>query len=242
MRRMSIMVWLVWVLVAFGCGSLPFAVWLGKWNGVDIRTVGSGNPGASNLGRAVGKKWGLLCFALDVLKGLLPVLAFKGLGWLRASTGLRWVEAVADPMWQGGAYQLHTALAGQWVAIGLAAVLGHMFSPWLRFKGGKGVATGLGAALGLAPFVTLPGVVCGVVWVVVAKLTGYVGLSSCIAAGLLPALTAVNCWWLGVERGPAWVFVSLSAVLAALVIVRHRSNLVRTVRGTEPKAKWTGRG
>ncbi|MEM8783379.1 MAG: glycerol-3-phosphate acyltransferase [Planctomycetota bacterium] len=229
-----------WVL-AFGCGSVPFAVILGRVKGVDIRKVGSGNPGATNLGREVGRKWGFLCFVLDLVKGLLPVLAFKGVGIARAGTGWDWVEAVADGSWSGGVEHLSTTLAAQWVGLGLAAVLGHMFSPWIGFKGGKGAATGLGAALGLFPFVTLPGLVCGAVWVVSSKLSGYIGVSSCLASSLLPILTLVNGNRLGLASGPLMVFVGLTALLAALVIVRHRGNLQRTFKGTEPKAAWTGR-
>ncbi|MEM7576651.1 MAG: glycerol-3-phosphate 1-O-acyltransferase PlsY [Planctomycetota bacterium] len=225
--------------VAFLCGSIPFAVLIGRAKGVDIRKVGSGNPGATNLGRAIGKKWGLLCFGLDVGKGLVPVLGF-GL-WLGAMT-------VLDQLaFSGGASGVFsgvisgTVWAWQWVGLAIAAVIGHMFSPWLGFKGGKGAATGLGASLGLFPFVTVPGVICGLVWVVVAKATGYVGLSSCLAAALLPVLTAVSGLVMGLALPPLMVFVSLTALLAALVIVRHRGNLQRLVKGTEPKAAWTGK-
>ncbi|MEM1026706.1 MAG: glycerol-3-phosphate 1-O-acyltransferase PlsY [Planctomycetota bacterium] len=236
--------WIVYGIawaVAFLCGSIPFAVLIGRAKGVDIRKVGSGNPGATNLGRALGKKWGLLCFGLDVGKGLVPVFGFQIIGLLRALTGWYWVEVIADPMWQGGVYQLTAPLAGQWVGLAVAAVMGHIFSPWLGFKGGKGVATGLGASLGLFPFVTLPGVACGIVWLITAKLTGYVGLSSALAAALLPILTAVSGLLFGLSLGPLAVFVGLTALLAALVIVRHRGNLQRTFNGTEPKAAWTGR-
>ncbi|MEM1097944.1 MAG: glycerol-3-phosphate 1-O-acyltransferase PlsY [Planctomycetota bacterium] len=227
--------------LAFLCGSIPFAVLIGRAKGVDIRKVGSGNPGATNLGRTLGRKWGVFCFVLDLGKGLLPVFAFQVIGFLRAATGLGWVEAVADPMWQGGSYQLTTELSGQWIGLGVAAVLGHMFSPWIGFKGGKGAATGLGAVLGVFPFVTLPGVICGLVWVALSKLTGYVGLSSCLSAAILPVLTGLNGWRLGLERGPMLVFVGLTALLATLVIVRHRGNLRRLLAGTEPKAAWTGK-
>ena len=231
--------------LAFLSGSIPFAVLIGRAKGVDIRKVGSGNPGATNLGRAVGKKWGLLCFVLDLMKGLVPVL-FVGLGTQNligvdffidnGTPTVMTFHEEADPM--------SAVFAGQWVGLSLAAVLGHMFSPWLGFRGGKGVATGLGGALGLFPYVTLPGVVCGVVWVIAAKLTGYVGLSSCLAAALLPVLTGLSAWWLGLAEaswGAWWVLVGFTALLAALVIVRHRGNLKRLLSGTEPKAAWTGK-
>ncbi len=235
---MSLGVYFLCWLVAFLCGSIPFAVLIGKTQGVDIRTIGSGNPGATNLGRAVGKKWGLLCFLLDVGKGLVPVLAFGGVlliadlrhdfnpnlasDFLPTTTGIGW--------------------ALQWVGLAAAAVLGHVFSPWLSFKGGKGVATSLGAALGLFPFVTVPGVVCGLTWVTVAKTTGYVGLASICAALLLPVLTLFCTLGFGLGIGPVAVFVGFTTLLAALVIWRHRGNLARLRAGTEPKAKWTGKG
>ena len=238
--------------LAFLSGSIPFAVLIGRAKGVDIRKVGSGNPGATNLGRALGRKWGLTCFVLDVLKGLVPVLGFgMVLFWVLT----KHVDAneFMQIDWAGTSYgKTHSGTnaiyffpttidAVQWLGVALAPVIGHMFSPWLGFKGGKGVATGLGAALGLFPYVTLPGVVCGVVWFVCAKLTGYVGLASCLAAALLPVLTAVNGVRLGLDRGPLLVFVGLTALLALLVILRHRANLRRLLSGTEPKAAWTGK-
>ncbi len=230
---MSWQAYLVWFVAAFLSGSIPFAVLIGRAKGVDIRKVGSGNPGATNLGRTAGKKWGFVCFVLDVLKGLLPVLAF-GFVLMVRDFGHAWNG-------QGEAPTEGFGWALQWVGLALAAVLGHMFSPWLKFKGGKGAATGLGSALGLFPFVTVPGVVGGLVWLAVAKTTGYVGLASCVAAASLPILTLINTTALGLGPGPVAVFVGITALLAALVIWRHRGNLKRLRAGTEPKAKWTGK-
>ena len=210
--------WLLWLFGAFLAGSIPFAVLLGRAKGVDIRQHGSGNPGATNLGRAVGKKWGLLCFVLDVLKGLIPVLLCGRLLELGATPGP----------------------AIQWVLVAVAAVTGHIFSPWLKFKGGKGVATGLGATLGLFPVVTLPALAAFGLWYAVARVTGYVGLASSAAAASLPLLTAGNAQRLGFTVGQTTVFTGLTALLAALVIWRHRGNLARIRAGTEPKARWTG--
>ena len=231
---MAIEMWLIWMAAAFLAGSIPFAVLIGKAKGVDIRQHGSGNPGATNLGRAVGKKWGVICFVLDVGKGLLPVMAFGF--WLAVrdfshsfNPGLN-----SDPT-EG------TRWAFQWVFIAVAAVCGHIFSPWLGFRGGKGVATGLGATLGLFPIVTIPGVIAFVIWYAVCKATGYVGLASVIAAASLPVLTGVNGLVLGLTGGEIAVFTGLTALLAALVILRHRGNLARLRAGTERKAAWTGR-
>ena len=225
MRGMTTGVYLIWVSAAFLSGSIPFAVLLGRLKGVDIRKIGSGNPGATNLGRAVGRKWGFLCFVLDVLKGLLPVLLASLLAF----------EPLAETE-NGGVVP-----AMQWVGIAIAAVCGHIFSPWLGFKGGKGVATGLGSTLGLFPVVTLAGVVAFVVWLGVAKWTGYVGLASVVAALSLPLVTGVNGYLLELSPESLAVFVALTALLAALVVYRHRGNLARIRAGTEPKAGWTGR-
>lgn len=231
---------MAWVL-AFLSGSIPFAVLIARAKGVDILKVGSGNPGATNLGRALGRKWGVVCFVLDVAKGLLPVVAFQVLGLLRAGAGWDWVETVADPMWQGGTRHLTWQLTAQWIGLGLAGVLGHMFSPWIGFRGGKGGATGLGAMLGVFPYVTLPALVAGLFWLICVKVSGYVGLSTCLAAGILPVLTALSALRLGLPAQPSMVLIGLTSALALLVIFRHRANLRRLFSGTEPKAAWTGR-
>lgn len=240
-ESMALQVWAIWLVGAFVCGSIPFAVILGKLNGVDIRTLGSGNPGASNLGRQVGKKWGIFCFVLDVGKGLVPVLGFA----------LAWKHLLPNAMKVGANGVIYSSydtmiytptwIAFQWVLIAVAAVLGHVFSPFLKFKGGKGVATGLGATLGLFPIVTVPGVLAFVIWYAVCKISGYVGLASVIAAASLPITTILAGLVLGLSAGEIAVFAGLTALLAALVIVRHSGNLARIRAGTEPKAAWTGR-
>ena len=240
-ESMAVEVWAIWLIGAFLCGSIPFAVILGKLNGVDIRKLGSGNPGASNLGRQVGKKWGICCFVLDVGKGLVPVLAFIGFA---INTNINATHA-----WEAAGYPKDFEIRGeqnvtlylQWVLIAVAAVLGHVFSPFLKFRGGKGVATGLGATLGLFPVVTIPGVLAFVIWYAVCKISGYVGLASVIAAASLPVTTVIAGLTLKLSGGEIAVFASLTGALAALVIVRHRGNLARIRAGTEPKAAWTGR-
>lgn len=238
---MAIHVWAIWLLGAFVCGSIPFAVILGKLHGVDIRKLGSGNPGASNLGRQVGRKWGVFCFVLDVGKGLVPVVGFA----------IFWKQFLPDGMVLGDHGVVYTPydstaytptwIALQWVLVAVAAVLGHVFSPFLKFRGGKGVATGLGATLGLFPVVTVPGVLAFVIWIAVCKITGYVGLASVIAAASLPITTIVAGLILNLSVGEIAVFAGLTALLAALVIFRHRGNLARLRAGTEPRAGWTGR-
>ncbi len=228
-------------LAAFLVGSIPFAVILGRLNGVDVRTIGSGNPGATNLGRALGRKWGALCFVLDVGKGLIPTLAF-GLVVLVLSVrhGMGFATDIPEPA--RPIESLGSWLAIQWVLIAIAAVAGHIFSPFLKFKGGKGVATGLGATLGLFPIVTIPAVIAFAIWYAVCKITGYVGLASVIAAGVLPILTALNGLVIGFKPAEVAVYAGFTALLAALVIARHKANIKRLLAGTEPKAAWTGKG
>lgn len=209
--------WLVWLLAAYLIGSVPFGLLIGLARGVDIRKAGSGNVGATNAGRVLGRKWGLLCFALDVLKGLGPVLAY----------------GVVHELTVGGAGDAAAAL--QWLAVAAAAVIGHIFPVWLKFRGGKGAATGLGVVLGVWPVLTVPGIVAAALWVVLLKKYGYVSLASIVAAAAMPVLTLVA----GVlaERSPdvVAVYVAVTAVLALLVALRHRSNIVRLRAGTEPR-------
>ncbi|MEM6550512.1 MAG: glycerol-3-phosphate 1-O-acyltransferase PlsY [Planctomycetota bacterium] len=209
----------LWLGLAYLAGSIPFALLLGFTRGVDIRKEGSGNVGATNLGRACGKTLGLTCFALDVLKGLAPVLAF----------GL-----LANP---GNS----ATAAALWMALGAAAVLGHVFPVWLKFKGGKGVATSLGVMLGFWPVLTGPAVAALLIWFVVTKTTGYVGLASVVAAAALPPLAVISGLLLNLTPAALAIYAGVCVALALLVIIRHRSNLARIRQGTEDKAQWAKR-
>lgn len=176
--------------VGYGVGSVNPAAIIARLRGTDLRAIGSGNPGATNAGRAFGWPVGVLVGVLDVLKGFLPVLAFQLLGAPVAA-----------------------------LVAGLAAVLGHVTSPWLRGRGGKGVATSLGAVLAVQPLWAVPVlVVFGVVLVVTRR----VGISSVSGAlMLIPAALLVH------DR-PAEV--AFAVALAALVVVRHRRNLAEVAR------------
>ena len=213
--------WLIWVLIAYLCGSVPFAVVLGRLRGVDVRKVGSGNVGATNVGRTLGRRWGVLCFLLDALKGLIPV---AGSGTALGVIG-RW-DLPTTPTWQ-------------WLAVAVAAVLGHIFPFWLRFRGGKGIATGLGVLLGFWPILTVPALIATVTWLVVIAASRYPSLASMSSALSLPvtllALAAVRGDGLP-GRVPLLV---VTTALALLVVVRHRTNIARLRAGTEPKV---GRG
>ncbi|MBI1336004.1 MAG: glycerol-3-phosphate 1-O-acyltransferase PlsY [Phycisphaera sp.] len=215
---MSQQTWWLWMAGAYLCGSVPFGLLIGLAHGVDIRKRGSGNVGATNAGRVLGKKWGILCFVLDVLKGAGPVLACGiSVGFVSQAASITPVQA------------------GQWLAVAACAMLGHIFPVWLYFKGGKGVATGLGVMLGIYPTLTWPAMAAFVTWVVVVKLSKMVSLASIVAAALLPIYVLVT---LHLHRQPiaqAWPFPVVAAVLAALTILRHRTNIARILAGTESK-------
>ncbi|MGP1273623.1 MAG: glycerol-3-phosphate acyltransferase [Phycisphaerales bacterium] len=206
------------VLAGYLIGGIPFGLLIARSRGVDILRVGSGNIGATNVGRVLGRRFFYLCFAFDVLKGLVPTLIFGVVtGAIVASD-----RTPADLWW--------------WLVAMVAPVLGHMFSPYIGFRGGKGVATGLGSLAGVVPLLTVPGVAGLGVYLASVKLTRYVGVSSCLAALSLPAVTAGL--WLGGVPGwqGAWPAVVVTGLLAAVVVIKHRGNLGRTLRGVEPRA------
>ena len=184
-------------------GSTPFGLLIGKFNGIDIRRYGSGNIGATNVSRVVSRSWGSFCFAMDLLKGLIPVLLT--IAWTEAGDAVRtWAPLFAA--------------AG--------AVCGHVWPFWLRFRGGKGVSTTVGAVVGLAPWSVL---IALVGWVVVFKLTGYVSVASLGAAAILPISAFVMCAWVPIPVPT----VVLLVLLSALIVFRHRSNISRLRAGTE---------
>lgn len=214
---MPALLWYPAVVVAYLVGAIPFGLLLGRARGVDIRRVGSGNIGATNLGRALGRKWGLICFLLDVAKGFLPVFIA---GWL-----FGWL----------GHERLPASAVGQWLGIAMAAMLGHIFPVYLKLRGGKGVATGFGVMLGLWPMLTLPALAALGTWLLFAGALRYVSLASVVAACLLPGYfllaAAVRDWPL--DR--FWPFVLVTGVMALLVTARHMGNLRRIVAGSESR-------
>lgn len=200
------------VVLAYVAGATPFGWLAGRLRGIDLREHGSGNIGATNAVRVLGKGIGLPVFALDMLKGWLPV------------TAASWWAAV-QPAFTGYSMAAQTAP----VLAGLGAILGHTFTFWLGFKGGKGVATSAGAMLGLAPLALLAAVV---VWALCLKITRYVSLASVVSGWVLPIAVGVQGWRWGQVNLPLLV---LSLLIAVLVTIRHRSNLARLAAGTEPK-------
>lgn len=197
------------------CGAVPFGLLIGRMRGVDVRTRGSGNIGATNVGRVVGRPYGAAVFVLDGLKGFLPV------------TAARW--AVSE---SGGAAWPYVV----WTVVATACVLGHSYPVWLRFKGGKGVATSLGAGLAVYPYYTGAALAALAVWGVVLAATRYVSAASIVAAVAFPVIFAAWAW---VRReawgGPAelWPLYAFGAAVAALVVWRHRGNIGRLREGRE---------
>ncbi len=191
-----------YLFLGFFSGSVPCSWLLGRLKGTDIRKEGSGNAGATNLMRVCGTGYGLIGLFLDALKGALPVLA--------AANGLLNVPQGSD-----------TVVA----LVAICAVLGHVFTPWLGFHGGKGVATTLGVLLVLSPLSVATGVA---VFVLILLLTRYVSLGSiCAAVCMIPAVFLFN---------PGKVTVQVVMILVAvLIIVRHRSNIGRLMKGEENK-------
>ena len=206
-----------WVLalipLAYFIGAIPFGLIVGKAKGIDPRTAGSGNIGATNLGRLLGGKFFALVFTLDLLKGLLPVLAAGAL--------LRF--APHDP---------RDYLA--WLAVGAAAIAGHMFSIFLGFKGGKGVATSAGVLLGVFPFYTIPGLFAVAVWGIVFLTTRYVSVASMLGAMFFPiAYIAVGVGMGWRVFGAQWPLLAFAIVVPAMIIYKHRGNIARLRAGTE---------
>jgi glycerol-3-phosphate acyltransferase PlsY len=189
-------------------GSVPFGYLAGQFAGIDIRTAGSGNVGATNVVRVLGKRYGYPVFALDFLKGF---------GAVKISM---LIATSPPPDWNS------PPTLG--VIAALCSVLGHSYPPWLKFKGGKGVATAAGALLALMPIAVLIG---AAVWILIFWVTRYVSLASVTTAILLPIVILVISW--GNENSK--IIFYFSVCLAAVVIWRHRSNLSRLMRGTEPR-------
>jgi glycerol-3-phosphate acyltransferase PlsY len=190
-------------LAAYLIGSLPTGFLAGKARGVDIRSAGSGNIGATNAFRILGKKVGTCVLLVDVLKGFI---ACAGLPWLAERV---WPEVSANVFWLR-------------ILAGITVILGHNFTCWLKFKGGKGIATSGGVLLALAP---AAGGTAIVVWLIVATVSRYVSLASIAAAASLP----FGAWFW--TRDP--VMVAVLGILGTMAIVKHRSNIQRLLSGTE---------
>lgn len=186
------------VTLAYLLGSIPTGLLLGKAYGIDVRKEGSGNIGATNLYRTVGRKVGAMTLVGDCLKGLLPVLAVK--------------SSTLPPDFAA------------WV--GLAAFCGHVFSLFLKFKGGKGVATALGVFLALAPMAVAIAIA---VFAAFMSTWRYVSLGSIAAAAIMPVAVAI--------RGGSRALITVTLIIAVVVIIRHHENIRRLIAGTENRFK-----
>jgi glycerol-3-phosphate acyltransferase PlsY len=194
----------LWPVFFYLLGSIPTGYLMARSRGLDIRQHGSGNIGATNVLRVMGRNWGLAAFACDFLKGFLPLFL------------LRHFEFPDDSRWT-------TALL--LVLCGLAAILGHNYTPWLGFKGGKGVATTGGVLTALLPWSF---VVVFSLWLILVGLTRTVSIGS-IAAGLTLPLATL---WFYPGR---WIYFALALLAGGLAVWRHRGNIERLRAGTEPR-------
>ena len=194
---------------AYLFGSIPSGYLAGRLSGVDVRKHGSGNIGATNVLRVLGKPWGFAVFFADVLKGFIAVrLAIYLAGQTTAAA--QYIEFYA-------------------ILAAAACVAGHSFPVWLRFKGGKGVATSAGSLAGVTPIAAFT---IFLVWLVVFKVTRYVSLASIVAATALPIVVGIL---VVMKQTQGTVLIYFSIVMTALVVWRHRSNISRLLNGTEPR-------
>lgn len=204
---------LLLITTAYLIGAIPFGLLLGFAKGVDIRKQGSGNIGATNAGRVLGRPVGLFCLALDIAKGLLPTLLAKS--YL--------VQEPAD-----------STMMLQWVFVGGATVIGHTFPIYLGFRGGKGVATTIGACLGLFPVLTIPMIAALLAYGIGRYATGIVSVGSLALAAALPVAFFVYAFIEPkIQLEVDWPIGAIAVILSLLIIVRHRSNIGRLVRGEE---------
>ncbi len=195
--------------IAYFLGSFPTGYVTGRLRGIDVRKHGSGNIGATNVLRVLGKPWGFSVFFLDAFKGFLAV---------RIALALVERHPVATQ---------HSELFA--ILAAAVCVFGHSFPIWLGFRGGKGVATSAGSLFGVVPIAALT---IFLVWLLVFFVTRYVSLASIIGALVLPISVAV-LMWLHLTRGV--VLIYFSTAMTALVVWRHRANIVRLLNGTEPR-------
>jgi len=222
----------LWIppLIAFLAGSIPFGLFIAKAKGVNIREHGSGNIGATNVLRVIGKPYGIACLILDLLKGLIPTLIGISLFKYEGHSNPMSIDALSAyavelPILKAQILQIIT---------GLVAILGHNYSPWIGFKGGKGIATSGGVLIALMPAAV---VILLVIWAILFFTTKYVSVASIGAALSLPILTIAGSAFHGKITDGTWnkpLFV-FSIVIGLLAVWRHRSNIVALKNGTEHK-------
>lgn len=215
-------------IFAFLLGSIPFGLIIATVKGVNIREHGSGNIGATNVLRVIGKKYGVTCLLLDALKGFIPVVIAISL--IRFE-GMKNPMTLAALLPYAREFPMLTAQMFQ-VITGLCAVLGHNYSPWVGFKGGKGIATSAGVLIAMMPAAI---VILIVVWLLVFLISRYVSLASIVAAAVLPLVTLWGSWFHGKIQNGTWnkPLFFFTLIIGILAIWKHRSNIERLRAGTE---------
>ncbi len=198
---------IIYIILVYLAGGIPFGFIAGKIKGLDIREHGSRNVGATNVFRVMGKGPGVAVYLLDALKGFMPVLISK----------MIWPSTNVPDQWF-------------YIAVGLAAILGHVFTPYLRFKGGKGVATASGVLLALEPAAIL--IALGS-FTIVFLAFGYVSLGSIIASLVFPISAAVIR--IVQNQNPLVPIVALGWLITILIMLTHKKNIIRLLNGTENK-------
>jgi glycerol-3-phosphate acyltransferase PlsY len=200
---------LIKVGLSYLLGSLVGSLLIGRLRGVDIRRLGSGNAGGTNALRTQGKAFAFWVMVIDIGKGWVATRWVPQLDVPGGSLGVAWYDWVA-------------------AACGIAAVIGHVYPIWYGFRGGKGVATVIGAVLGLDPWMLIPMLVT---WLVAVMLFGFVGLASMLGALALAVAAALG------PDGPRQSLLAFGVVSALLIAFTHRSNIARMLAGTEPRAR-----
>jgi glycerol-3-phosphate acyltransferase PlsY len=213
-------VFVVGIFAAYFIGSIPFGLIIARAHGINLRAIGSGNIGATNVSRALGKKWAYLCFVFDALKGFIPTLGTMLLA-----------KSIA-----GQEHIITTMELWLWLLVGCSAILGHIFPLYVGFKGGKGVSTSFGVALGIWPYFTVCALIVLIIWTLVLFGWRYVSLASISAAVAFPlilvVLVAVLKSW---QFANLWPLIIVATVIPIVVTVRHRDDIKRLLSGTENK-------
>jgi len=189
------MKFLITIIISYLFGSIPFGYIISKMKGIDITKLGSGNIGATNVGRYLGKKYFFIVLFLDALKGFIPTLLFKTIYGIEYG-----------------------------IIAGLFSVIGHSYTIFLKFRGGKGVATGLGISLALIPYETILGFIFWLIVLYISKIMAIASISSAIFVFLIVLIFEKNV-----------LIKIIAGIIAFLIVLRHRHNIERIIKGTEPK-------
>lgn len=231
----------IWIppIIAFFLGSIPFGLLIAKSKGINIREHGSGNIGATNVLRVVGKKYGITCFVLDFLKGVIPsllgisLIQYVGQSQTMTISALSQFAHISDASGQ-------TTVQVMQLVTGLCAILGHNYSPWVNFKGGKGIATSAGVFSAFMP-AAIPILI--IVWCAFFFTTRYVSVASIVASACLPITVLYGSWHHGKIADGTWnkPLFFFSLFIGTMAIWKHRSNIKKLIKGTEnrftPKSK-----